>query len=90
MSMVGRLEPSYDESSTAGPLQGKVNSPDFTDWQNIDWSALTAPAETASPLDEFMVSPIDGSSGLFESGNGFVSLFREILALDYSMLADGC
>lgn len=90
MSMDGRLEPSYDESSTAGPLQGKVNSPDFTDWQNIDWSTLTTPVETASSLDEFMASPIDGGSGLFEPGSSFVSLFCDILAADYSILADGC
>ncbi|KAF1975272.1 hypothetical protein BU23DRAFT_81123 [Bimuria novae-zelandiae CBS 107.79] len=68
-----RLEPSYDESSTAGPLQGKVNSPDFTDWQNIDWSTLTSPiTETTASPGVYMGSPVEGSNGLFESGNGFV------------------
>ncbi|KAF2442003.1 hypothetical protein P171DRAFT_59596 [Karstenula rhodostoma CBS 690.94] len=67
-----RLEPSFD-TGTVGPLQGKVNSPDFTDWQNVDWSTLTSPAaETMFSPGGFMASPVDGSNGLFDSGNGFV------------------
>ncbi|KAJ4345885.1 uncharacterized protein N0V89_012021 [Didymosphaeria variabile] len=70
--MDGRLEPSFDENA-AGPLQGKVNSPDFTDWQNIDWSTLTSSiTETITSPGGFMGSPFEGNNGLFESGNGFV------------------
>jgi hypothetical protein len=79
MSSDGRLEPSFD-AGIAGPLQGKVNSPDFTDWQNIDWSALGSPAaEMISSPGGFMTSPVEGNNGLFEPGNGFVSSLRTTL-----------
>lgn len=78
--MTGRLDSSCDESNTAGPLQDKVNSPNFTDWQNIDWSTL-ATSETVSAPGGYARSPIDGSNGLFESSSGFVSVFCDALYL---------
>jgi hypothetical protein len=80
MSLDGRLEPSFD-AGIAGPLQGEVNSPDFTDWQNIDWSALVSPgAGMVSSPRGCMTSAVEGNNGLFESGHGFVSALRTTLA----------
>ncbi|KAF9735703.1 hypothetical protein PMIN01_05618 [Paraphaeosphaeria minitans] len=74
LSSNGRLKPSFDfGAGTAGPLQGKVNSPDFTDWQNIDWSTLgISTAETMASPGEFVGSPVE-ETGLFDPGNGVVS-----------------
>ncbi|KAF2682756.1 hypothetical protein K458DRAFT_54724 [Lentithecium fluviatile CBS 122367] len=57
-----RLEPNLDESYTSGPLQVQVASPDFTDWQNIDWSAL-------SPLMSNLSIPPGGFSGATIGGD---------------------
>jgi hypothetical protein len=58
--MYDSLEPFSDDSK--GPLQTQVASPDFTDWQNIDWSVLT-------PFNEGVVSP-GGSSGILPEIGG--------------------
>lgn len=80
MNLDGRLEPAFHETSVAGPLQGNVNSPDFSDWQKIDWSTLATP--TTDLPGGNMSPPIDGNNGLFESGNGFVSTRRVALGIE--------
>lgn len=81
MNWDGRLEPSIEfDLYTAGPLQGKVNSPDLTDWQNIDWSALTSSATDTMVLPAGLMNfTSEETSGLFESGNGFVSALCTVL-----------
>jgi hypothetical protein len=52
-SVVRRQEPHFepplkaeDANSPVGPLQHHVAEPDFVEWENIDWAALSFDPET--------------------------------------------
>lgn len=52
-SVVRRLEPYFeppskaeDANSPVGPLQHHVAEPDFVEWENIDWAALSLGPDT--------------------------------------------
>lgn len=79
----------------AGPLQVRVASPDFSDWQNIDWSTLDPLMGNASMsprLPGSVLTPsMGGNEGLYDFGPGFVSfLSSQQFSVDYSNLADIC
>lgn len=64
-----RLEPdSFDKNNVVGPLQSKVSEPDFVDWQNIDWVALSSQSNqelaTATPS-------MGGEESLYDLGGYF-------------------
>lgn len=52
------------ETNTAGPLQFQVSEPDFIDWQNIDWVALSNPPGH-TPGEYYDISP-GGEEGLYD------------------------
>jgi hypothetical protein len=67
-----RLEP-FDEANTSGPLQVKVASPDFTDWQNIDWSALSPLMGNANISPGSFAGPsVAGDEVVFDFSAGYV------------------
>ncbi|KAF2634912.1 hypothetical protein P280DRAFT_412585 [Massarina eburnea CBS 473.64] len=86
LSIRNRLEPPLDESSTVGPLQVQVASPDFTDWQNIDWP----PNNEDTTLGSSAGSPsLRGHEALYDFGSGFVStLLLGLVGLFTLMHAD--
>jgi hypothetical protein len=68
-----RLEPYFDESNISGPLQIKVASPDFTDWQNIDWSTLSPLMANASiSPGGFSGSTAGGDESFYDPNAGYV------------------
>jgi len=76
MSHVCRLEPYFeppskaeDANSPVGPLQHHVAEPDFVEWENIDWAALSLGQDVSSPGFIHAGYGEEGSSS-FENGNG--------------------
>jgi len=66
-----------------GPLQVKVASPNFTDWQNIDWSALSPLMSSASISPEGFTGPsMSGDEIIYDFGVGYVRFHYP----DYSSL----
>ncbi|PVI08082.1 hypothetical protein DM02DRAFT_690515 [Periconia macrospinosa] len=70
---------SPDEANTVGPLQVRVASPEFVDWQEIDWSILTPfnnehAQSSGSNMAGNGSEPGAGSEEpLYEFGSGYVS-----------------
>lgn len=56
-----------------GPLQVKVASPDFTDWQNVDWSTLSPLMSNASISPGGFAGPsMGGDEVFFDFSAGYV------------------
>jgi hypothetical protein len=72
-----RLEPFFDETENVGPLQTHVSEPDFTDWQNIDWSMLSIHNPT-TPRDGSN-APAGGSESLYDFGFNYCSPQQPLL-----------
>lgn len=62
-----RLEPaSFDVANVVGPLQTKVSEPDFMDWQNIDWAALSNQGNQSHNITGGPT--LGGEEGLYDFG----------------------
>lgn len=63
-----RFGPSSDDFNTIGPLQTQVAEPNYTDWQNVDWTTLSYgtqfPGAFGGPA-----AGVESSSGLAPNAN---------------------
>lgn len=66
-----------------GPLQVQVAEPDFIDWQNIDWSALSNQDQL---LEDAEGAFLGADGGLFDFGSGYVSFISGDPCVDDSMV----
>jgi hypothetical protein len=91
-ALVRRLEPYFeppskaeDANSPVGPLQHHVAEPDFVEWENIDWAALSLGPDPISDVHtpgsgsnnggsylNFSAGPLGGADDhMYDCGSGY-------------------